>query len=418
MRGLMFDRSTWRLALTKLFRLEGLTTRYRDDWPTPQVDHPTKVRVKTLLAGICGTDLHQARADVSTFVTAMASPRNPFPVGHEALAVVDEVGAEAKEQRDLEVGDRVVYFPVATCEHHGFAPCASCRAGDYEACLCLTGRGDGSGREAIFGGRGKFGGYGGGGFCEFLVGFAGQFHPVPRHVPDDVAVLVEPFGIGVHAVARNPPADDQFVVVVGAGTIGLMVVAAARALGCRCTILVLARHPFQADLARRLGADHVVVTKGLTFAHVLERVTRLAGGTVVKPSFSKPAVYGAEGADVVYDSVATEGSLDESMRLLRHGGKLVVVGQGFSVTKRVDWALLSYKELRVVGALMHGMVSHGGRVVHAFELALELASKDPGRLAGLVTHRFPIEEHREAFRVARNKAAHGSVKVAFDWRSN
>ncbi|MHA1730311.1 MAG: zinc-dependent alcohol dehydrogenase [Promethearchaeota archaeon] len=419
MRGIYYDFKMWRVVFTRLFGAKNLMLKYRDDWPEPGVVHPTEVKVGTRLGGICGSDVHQIATRVTYYATILANPRNPFPIGHELVGDVVELGPRAGGGGEgLEVGDRVVYFPIATCEMYGFEPCPSCRGGEYGACLCLTGTGDGSGREELFGGRGGFGGFGGGGFSEYLVGFSGQFFKVPDTVPDEVAVLTEPLAVGVHAVARNPPGSGDTVLIVGAGTIGLMVLAAIRGLGYRARVVVLARYPFQAEAARNLGADEVVSERDRE--KLYDRVTELTGGKLYKPKMSRRVVYGCEGPDVIYDSVATQASLDDDLRLVRHGGKVVVVGQGYSVTDKVDWAIQVYKEVRVTGSLMYGMepVPPGGEVKHSFDVAIGVLARDPSKFEGLVTHRFRVQEYAAALDVARHKGANGAIKVAFDFRSH
>ena len=80
-------------------------------------------------------------------------------------------------------------------------------------------------------------------------------------IPDKVSVLAEPFAVGLHAVCRNMPKDDDTVIVIGAGTIGLMLVAAIRALGSKCRVIAIARYRFQAEAARKLGTDRVIIEK-------------------------------------------------------------------------------------------------------------------------------------------------------------
>jgi threonine dehydrogenase-like Zn-dependent dehydrogenase len=88
----------------------------------------------------------------------------------------------------------------------------------------------------------------------------------------------------------------------------------------------------------------------------------------------------------------------------------------FGVTKKTDWILTVYKQLNVLGTMMHGLDRHDGELVDTFELAFEIIKKDPALLEGLVTHKYRIDEYKTAFDVAANKGKNGAIKVAFDFR--
>jgi threonine dehydrogenase-like Zn-dependent dehydrogenase len=85
-----------------------------------------------------------------------------------------------------------------------------------------------------------------------------QLYRVPNNVGDENAVLVEPFGVALHAVLQDIPGDDEPVLVIGAGAVGLLTIAALRALGSHARVLVLARCPFRAEAALKLGATEII----------------------------------------------------------------------------------------------------------------------------------------------------------------
>jgi len=412
MKGIKLDIKTGKIILRKM-RLSGRTSLavYRDDWPAPSIEHPTQVKVKTRLGGICHTDLSMASADISIFASILGGPERPMPMGHEVVGEVVEIGSGVSS---LSAGDRVAYFPAATCEAYGFALCKSCRSGNLESCYAMAGVGDGSDREAAFGGRGKFGGAGGGGFAEYLVGFEKQFFKVPQKVPDEAAVLTEPFSVGIHAAARHKPGKGQTALVIGGGIIGLMVVTALRALGSRCRIIALVRYPFQEQAARRLGVDETHMGRG--GERLYGEIADMTGGTLFKPIIGKRAVFGNEGPDVIFDCVGTEESIDDALHLVRSNGKIVIVGMSYTKTKKVDWSIQTYKEIEIVGSMMYGIEPHNGKMVHVFELALAHLKKNPALFKGLVTHCYRVDEYRKAFDTLFHKGASKAIKVAFDYR--
>jgi len=412
MKGIMFDFKMSKVILMQMHLLGHYSMlKYKTDWSIPELEYPNQVQVKTFLGGICATDLHMASLSISPFASIIDSPGNPSPMGHEMVGKVTSTG---KEVTHLKEGDRVVYYPAYSCEILGFKPCASCRNGNLENCYCLTGVGDGSDREKMYGGEGGFGGWGGGGFCEYLTGFEKQFYKVPQNIPDEAAVLVEPFSVALHAAVRNLPSKDQTVVVIGAGTIGLMIVAALRSLGSSCRIMTLARYPFQASEAKKLGADEALVEHDRNSLY--QRVAELTDGRLFKPILGKQAIFGNRGPDMIFDSIGTESSIDDGLHLIRSNGRIVIIGQAYAKTKKIDWSIQTWKEIEIVGTLMYGMEPYKKKIMHCFDLALHLLQQNPDMFKGIVTHTFPIDEYRNALNTARIKKKSHAIKAAFDFR--
>ncbi|MHA2396493.1 MAG: zinc-dependent alcohol dehydrogenase [Candidatus Thorarchaeota archaeon] len=412
MKAIMYDLKISKVVRKKA-KLAGKYTmiKYREDWPKPSIKHPRQVLVLPVMAGICASDVHQIQVNLSYSATILARKDSPYPLGHEVVGIVEAVGSEVE---GLKVGDRVGHSPVVSCDCYGFELCESCKTGKPETCQAIVGIGDDSALEEAYGGRLNFGGFGSGAFSEHFVTYAGQLQKVPDGVPDEQALLAEPLAVAIHAVKRKQPSDDDTVIVLGAGIIGLMTVRAIRGLGSKCKIIVLARYPFQKAAAQLLGADEVISE---TKTDVLyQRVADSTGGNLLKPSIGNRILYGGTGPDIIFDTVGSDSSLDDSLHLVRNNGTLVLVGMDFGVTKKTDWILTVYKQLNVLGTMMHGLDRHDGELVDTFELAFEIIKKDPALLEGLVTHKYRIDEYKTAFDVAANKGKNGAIKVAFDFR--
>ncbi len=398
--------------IRKKIKLAGKYTmiKYRTDWPKPTIKHTRQVLVRPVISGICASDIHQIQVNISYTASILARKENPFPLGHEVVGIVEEVGSYVQ---GLSIGDRVSHSPVVSCSCYGFDLCKSCKEGRPETCQAITGIGDDSALEEQFGGRLKFGGFGGGGFSEYFVTYAGQLQKVPNNIPDDVALLAEPLAVAIHAVKRKQPSDTDTVIVIGAGVIGLMIIRAIRGLESKCKIIVLARYPFQEAAAKKLGAD-VVISERQTDA-LYQDVADSTGGHLLKPTLGKRILYGGSGPDIIFDSVGTDSTLEDSLHLIKNNGTLVIVGMGFSVTKKTDWALAVYKQVNVLGSMMHGLETHEGRTIDTFELAFDLMKEDPTLFDGFVTHRYSIDEYKTAFSVASKKGKHNAIKVAFEF---
>jgi len=399
-------------AVRKKMKLAGKYTmiKYRTDWPKPGIAHPLQVLVRPIISGICASDLHQIEVNISYAASIFARKENPFPLGHEVIGIVEEVGDEVK---GLSVGDRVSHSPVVSCECYGFEYCESCKSGKPETCQAIAGIGDDSALEEKYGGRLNFGGFGSGGFSEYFVTFAGQLRKVPDNIPEDIALLAEPLSVAIHAVKRKVPSDDDTVIVIGAGIIGLMIVRAIRGLGSKCRIIVLARYPFQEAVAKRLGADEVISER--TTDTLYQNIADTTEGYLLKPALGKKILYGGSGPDIIYDSIASDSTLDDSLHLIKNNGTVVIVGMDFSVTKKTDWVLAVYKQVDILGSMMHGLEMHNGESIDTFELAFEMMKKEPSLLEKLVTHRYVIDEYKTAFAVASHKGKHRAIKVAFEF---
>ncbi|MHA2058883.1 MAG: zinc-dependent alcohol dehydrogenase, partial [Candidatus Thorarchaeota archaeon] len=401
-------------VIRKRMKLAGKYTmiKYRSDWPKPSIKHPRQVLVRPTVAGICASDIHQIElGNISYSASILARKDSPYPLGHEVIGIVEEVGSEVE---GLSAGDRVTHSPIVSCACYGFDYCESCLAGKPETCQAITGIGDGSALEEEYGGRLKFGGFGSGGFSEFFVTYAGQLEKVPEGIPDDLAILAEPLAVAIHAVKRKQPSDNDTVLVIGAGIIGLMIIRAIRGLGSKCKIIAIARYPFQEAAAKQLGAD--VMIPESTKDTLYQRVADSAEGHLLKPILGNRVLYGGLGPDIVFDSVGSDSTLDDSLHLVRNNGTIVIVGMDFGVTKKTDWILAVYKQLSVLGSMMHGLEDHNGDSMDTFELAFEIIKEDLALLEGLVTHKYKIDEYKTAFSIAANKGKNNAIKVAFDFR--
>ncbi|MEW5932568.1 MAG: alcohol dehydrogenase catalytic domain-containing protein [Bacillota bacterium] len=369
--------------------------RYRQV-PEPTLPGPDWVKVKTRYSGICGSDMNLILLHDSPSTSPFAS--FPFTIGHENVGTVAEAGAHVTGFR---VGDRVVVDPMLPCEVRGISPrCRLCERGDHSICENFT-RGNlspgmltGSCRDT------------GGGWSPYFLAHRSQLLHVPDNVTDEQAVLVDPFASSLHALMRHFPAPDQTSLVVGAGVIGLGVVAGLRALGHRGRIVVLARHGFQADLARQYGADEVVRTG----PGYVNRMADALGTRALKTMIGKPVL--ENGADVVYECVGSSGSIDDALRFGGRGGKVVLVGLA-SVPRSVDWSFIWLKELQVVGSFCYSTEEYRGARVRTYAVALDLMARGEVDLSPLLTHRFRLREYRKAFQTLTDKKNSRVVKAAF-----
>jgi threonine dehydrogenase-like Zn-dependent dehydrogenase len=381
-------------------RLKGLETSpfsplRLEEIPEPKLPTPEWVRVRPLLSGICGSDLGTLSSENSPYFSPLTSP--PFVLGHEVMGTV------AEDNGNFRAGERVVLEPALGCEVRGIdPPCPYCAAGRYALCTNVA-KG-----EIAAGIQTGFCRDTGGGWSEgSLVAHPSQLHRVPEDLPDEAAVVVEPLSCAVHAVLKMNPAPDETVLVIGAGSVGLFVVAALRQLTRAGRVICVAKHERQREEALRLGADEVVHPKG-----VYKELPAMLGTEAYKPELGKPVVMG--GADKVFECVGAAGTMEDAVRLARPGGEIALVGMP-GARSCLDLTALWYKEVSLAGAYAYGVEEYRGERVQSFELALRIAPEIG--LETLVGPRFGLRQYREAIAAARESGRNGHVKVVFDHRS-
>jgi L-iditol 2-dehydrogenase len=193
-----------------------------------------------------------------------------------------------------------------------------------------------------------------------------------------------------------------------------MEVKAIRLLGSHCRIVSLAHYLFQADTAKKLGADEVIIARDRKI--IYQQVAELTGGRLFKPIIGKCAIFGGRGPDIIFDSVGSELSIDDGLHLIRSNGKIIIIGQSYAKTKKIDWSIQTWKEIEIIGSFMYGMEPYRNKTIHCFELALHLLQHNPGLFEGIVTHTFPVDDYKKAFNTARAKKKSHAIKAAFDYR--
>lgn len=408
MRGVVFDGDVRKyigtLAIGKLNKrlsYGGLTcTTYRQGIPEPVLPGPDWVRIKTSFGGICGSDLNLVYLHDSPSCSPFVS--FPFVIGHENMGVIIEMGGGVK---GFEKGDRVIADPILSCRVRGIEEeCNSCKSGNAALCSSFTlgslspGMSIGSCRDT------------GGSWGENYIAHSSQLIKLEDDIKGEDAVLVDAIASALHPVARNFPDDNEKVLVVGSGIIGLMVVACLRALGSKASITMLARHRFQGELAESYGADNVVYTRDGDYYSTFADMT---GGALYKPIIGKRVMTG--GFDRVFECVGSGLSIDESLRFTRQGGTMVLIGLA-SAPKGVDWTPIWLKEIRLHGAYWCGTESIAGDIASTYSHTLKLVREGKIDTKALVTHIFDIRDYKRAIEVASGKGRYKSVKVLFGFQ--
>jgi L-iditol 2-dehydrogenase len=307
--------------------------------PTPG---PDQVRVRSVAVGICGSDLH-ALAGHHPFIDLPVVP------GHEVSGIVDELGSS---EVAFEVGDRVLLEPNLVCGH-----CFYCVSGRYNLCEELK----------VVGCQTP------GGMAEMFVASSSRFHAVPEGMTWTEAALVEPLSTATHAIRIAGDLRGANVVVLGAGSIGLFTMTAARAAGASAVVMSDPL-PGKRDRAVHLGATHAFDPQLPDFVQAIRR------SLTHRP-------------DVVFDCVANQASMDQAIALAEKGGTVVVIGVARGQVD-IPLPIVQDREIRIQGSAMY--------IAEDVARAIQLISDRSVDVNRIVTATFPLDRVAEAFAAARS----------------
>jgi len=305
--------------------------------------------------GICGSDLH---------VTTSRTEPQTLPSGHE---IAGEIVEPPDGDHDLQVGDRVAIEMIGggrACMN-----CHYCNYGQWRHCLNL----------AVDTG---------GGFAEYMTRRPAGLFKIPDSMDWIDGALVEPMAVSVHGFRFGGMEPNSIVGVVGSATIGLSSIACAKAFGAR-TVIASARHPHQAEAAKKMGADVVVGSD----PGELEAACRDASNGL--------------GADFVVESVGghQSESFTQAINATRNQGTMLYLG-GVKIPMEFDLFDPILREVRIQSANCYGVID--GR--HDYTVAVELLESGDIPYREIVTHQVDLENIQDGFDAAWDKTS-GSIKV-------
>ncbi|HYX91936.1 MAG TPA: alcohol dehydrogenase catalytic domain-containing protein [Myxococcaceae bacterium] len=324
---------------------------------------PGEVLVRVAMCGTCGTDLK-----IQTHPLPNQPPFGQFTPGHEWTGTVVALGETVDE---FQVGDRV-----AIEAHKGCGRCENCVVGMYTACLNYGNTEKGHRTSGLTTD---------GGFAEYVVHHINALYRLPENVSWEDAVLVTTAGTGMYGldVVGGYIAGDN-VVVIGPGPVGLMTLQLCKALGAERVVLVGTRGNRLA-LGAALGADVVV--------NALKENPREAVRRALGP----------RGADLVIEASGAPEAPQQCLEMVRRGGKVLLLAY-YKQPVTLDLSAAVRDDIT-----LYGTRGEGGNNVRR---ALSLVAQGKIRGRELVTHRFPLDEIQEGFRVLRSREG-DPIKIVF-----
>ena len=340
-------------ALVKKLAEPGL---WLEDVPEPKIGiNDVLIHVKR--ASICGTDVHIYNWD------AWAQQAIPVPmvIGHEFVGEIAQVGSNVPD-----------FFPGQIVSGEGHVVCGHCRN-------CLAGRRHLCARTSGVGVNRP------GCFAEYIAVPMSNVWVHSPHVDLEVASIFDPFGNAVHT-ALSFPVLGEYVLVTGAGPIGLMAAAVARHAGARFVVITDV-NPYRLALASKVGVTRAVDVRSTKLADVEQELGM------------------KEGFDIGLEMSGNAAALSDMIANMSHGGKIAMLGIP-SEPMSMDWRTVIFSMLTIKGIYGREMYETWYKMTVMLQSGLDIKP--------VITHRFPYTEFKQAFAVMRKGE---SGKVILNWET-
>ena len=319
------------------------------DVPAPAAD---AVVIKQEMAGICGTDLHMWQNGF----------RDEMVLGHENVGIITDLGRDVATDWNgvpVQEGDRIIFKPGTNAGAYGFYTEPDAAPHFY------------------------------GGFADYVYLDKPNTCFIKTDLPPEVAVLTEPFTVGVHAIMRGQVQFGDTVVVQGSGAIGLVTTICAKVSGAG-KIIVVGGPAGRLELARRFGADVTIDIEEVTSGE--ERTELVLDATP-----------GRRGADRVFECAGFLPATPEGLGYLRHSGTFVEVGHF------VDMGTLEFNINRSLMVRNCRLEAIWGSSEDHFVRAMPILEKLEFPYADMVSHVLPLEQVRDGF-----QALNGDYRLGDD----
>lgn len=308
-------------------------------------------RIKVKAAAVCATDLEVLDGNI---------PANyPLTPGHEWSGIVDAVGSE---KDSAWVGKRVIGSNDVVCNE-----CDACRSGNWRYCSQFE----------------EIGFRRDGAYAEYVLIPVYGLCELPDHLEYEPAALCEPLGVALGTLEKAQAKFGQTLLIMGAGSIGLCMLVAAKAMGMS-KIVVCATTEKRLKLAKEMGAYATIATKEVDLETEIRRLH-------------------PNGTDVVIDCTGIESCIQSSLRIAKKGGMVALAGYGRGKNMTIRMDDIHINNLRVVGA---------GNNWNKHKMAVQLMSDGIVDLRPMVTNTMPLDDFETALDMARNRPE-GFVKAVF-----
>lgn len=347
--------------------------------PIPQA-RDDEVLLKVEACGICGSDVRYFHGEnpwsKQTLGISKLNPPN-MVLGHEFAGRIVDVGHRSLQER---LGQRAAVLAYKAC-----GECYQCKIGRHNLCAYVKHIGHSAGWDELENGE-----YNPGGMAEFCRVWDAMAYQIPESISAAAATLLDGLAVAIHAAGKagldkgQRAQDGEFdhVLIMGSGAIGLLILQVARVFGAK-SVISADNYARPLEIAGQLGADVMI---NVQREELEDRVMEYTRG---------------QGVNVVFDTVGSHNTLVQSLKLLRRGGKLILLAVP-SQEVSFDPALLSGERV---------IMSSANNAYPCFPLAIELMGSGKVKADPIVTHQYPLVDAPEAFRVAEDKEKNDALKV-------
>jgi len=328
------------------FVLRGVKDVTFEERPIPKLQGPYDVLLQVNYTGICGSDVHYwQHGRIGHFVV-----NDPMVLGHESAGTVLEVGPKVKS---LKKGDQVAMEPGIPCRH-----CVRCKEGKYNLCP-----------DMAFAATPPYDGT----LAKYYVLPEDFCFKLPEGMTLEEGALMEPLAVAVHITKQSGLKHGDTIVIYGAGPVGLLCCAVAKAMGAS-KVIAVDINTERLDFAKSFAATSTFVPSKVSAAENAQKLKDENGLS--------------SGADVAIDASGAEPSVQSAIHVLRMGGSYVQGGMG---RDEITFPIMAActKELKLSGSFRYGSGDYA--------MAVDLCSSGKIDVKKLISRKVNFEDAEQAF---------------------
>jgi galactitol-1-phosphate 5-dehydrogenase len=328
-----------------------------EERPIPQLKTDNDVLVKVVSSGLCGSDIPRIFAEGAHYY--------PITLGHEFSGYVESYGTGVT---DLQPGDAVACVPLLPCFN-----CPQCKRGYFSLCK----------QYQFVGSRSE------GGNAEYIVVKRANLFRLPSDMPIDDGAFIEPITVGLHAFNLAQGCEGKNVIIVGAGTIGLLAMQCARELGAN-SVTAIDINPEKLELARSLGATHALNSKEMSATEIESMLAEF--------QFDQ----------LVLETAGTPQTVALSIDIAGPRAQLALVGtlhKDVTLTS-ATFGLILRKELTLLGSWMNYSAPWPGQ---EWETAARLLTEKRLQLKPLIAHQGDMDSFTHAIKNLKGAPMQGKI---------
>ncbi|MEO3990322.1 galactitol-1-phosphate 5-dehydrogenase [Pseudocitrobacter cyperus] len=328
-----------------------------EERPVPQLAAGDDVLVKVVSSGLCGSDIPR--------IFARGAHYYPITLGHEFSGYVESYGADVT---DIQPGDAVACVPLLPCFH-----CPQCERGYFSLCK----------KYQFVGSRSE------GGNAEYIVVKRANLFRLPSDMPIEDGAFIEPITVGLHAFQLAQGCEGKNVIIVGAGTIGLLALQCARELGAK-SVTAIDINPQKLMLAKELGATHIFNSREMTTGEMTSSMSDF--------QFDQ----------LVLETAGTPQTVSLAIEIAGPRAQLALVGtlhHDLTLTSNIFGQILR-KELTLLGSWMNYSAPWPGK---EWEIAARLLAEKRLQLEPLIAHRGDAESFARAVKALNGAPMQGKI---------